>query len=207
MKKTEDQNTFKEEFEITKSELLSIPNILCYIRLLLIPVFVILYIKAEETSEYYFAAFIVLIASFTDFLDGFIARKFDMVTEFGKLLDPIADKLMQFALLFVLLVQYKSMYILVIIFLVKEITMAITGYKFLKKGKKLNGAKWFGKVATAVFYATMFTLILFPTLHEYNENLVYSLMLICAAFLVLSFILYGREYFLMYKELKAEDAS
>src|SRR5690554_5503824 len=126
MKQKEKQNTFKEEFKITKSELLSIPNILCYTRLLLIPVFVILYIRAKTQSEYFLATFVVLVASFTDFLDGFIARKFDMVTEFGKLLDPVVDKLMQFALLFVLLVKTDYVYILVVIFLIKEITMAIT---------------------------------------------------------------------------------
>lgn len=200
MKQKENPNTFKEEFKITKSELLSIPNILCYIRLLLIPVFVILYIKAETQSEYFRAAFIVLIASFTDFLDGFIARKFNMVTEFGKLLDPVADKLMQFALLFVLLVKTNYIYILVIIFLIKEITMAILGYVFLKKGKKLDGAKWFGKVSTAVFYFTMFILIIFPKLYDYNKYIVYTLVLICASFLILSFLLYVREYYLMYKE-------
>lgn len=200
MKQKEDQNTLKEEFKITKSELLSIPNIICYIRLLLIPVFVALYIKAETQSEYFFATFVVLIASLTDFLDGFIARKFDMVTEFGKLLDPVADKLMQFALLFVLLVKTNYVYILVIIFLIKEITMAITGYIFFKKGKKLDGAKWFGKVSTTVFYFTMSILILFPKLYDYNKNIVYTLVIICASFLILSFLLYGREYYTMYKE-------
>lgn len=200
MKHEENKNTFKEEFKITKTELLSIPNILCYIRLLLIPVFVILYIKAQTQSEYFFAAFVVLIASLTDFLDGFIARKFDMVTEFGKLLDPVADKLMQFALLFVLLVKTDYIYILVVIFLIKEITMAIAGYTFFKKGKKLDGAKWFGKVSTAVFYLTMFVLILFPNLYDYNKSIVYTLVIICASFLILSFLLYGREYYTMYKE-------
>ena len=200
MKQKEKQNTFKEEFKITKSELLSIPNILCYTRLLLIPVFVILYIRAKTQSEYFLATFVVLVASFTDFLDGYIARKFDMVTEFGKLLDPVVDKLMQFALLFVLLVKTDYVYILVVIFLIKEITMAITGYVFFKKGKKLDGAKWFGKVSTTVFYLTMSILILFPKLYDYNKNIVYTLVITCASFLVLSFLLYGREYYNMYKE-------
>lgn len=196
------KDKFKREFKITKSDLLAIPNILCYIRLLLIPLFVILYIKAETKNEYYFAGFIVVLASFTDFLDGFIARTFNMVTEFGKVLDPFADKLMQLALLFVLLIEIDYMYILVAIFLVKEVVMAVAAFFFMKKGKKLDGAKWFGKVSTAVFYVVMLILIMFPTL---DNKIQYSLMIICGFFLILSFTLYGREYYYMYKEITTKE--
>lgn len=202
MKQKDNQNTFKEEFNITKTDLLSIPNIICYIRLLLIPVFVVLYIKAETTKEYLIAGSVVLVAGSTDFLDGFIARKYDMVTEFGKLLDPVVDKLMQAALLFVLIIEIDYMYILAAIFFIKEVVMAIAGYIFIKKGKKLDGAKWFGKVSTAVFYASMLILIMFPGLH--NTVISYLLMIICDFFLILSFVLYGREYYYMYKEAKEE---
>ena len=201
--KREDQNTIKETFKITKSELLSIPNILCYIRLLLIPLFVILYIKAETTYEYYTAAFVVLIASFTDFLDGYIARKMQLVTEFGKFLDPFADKLMQAALLFVLILKVKYIYLLITLFIVKEICMAVAGYLMLERGKKLDGAKGFGKISTTVFYIVMRILVAFPRL---NYNISRILMIVCSIFLTLSFILYAREYYFMYKELKAEEA-
>lgn len=201
MKQEDKQYTLKEEFKFTKSELLALPNILCYIRLLLIPVFMVLYIKAETKNEYYFAGFVVLVASITDFLDGFIARTFNMITEFGKLLDPLADKLMQAALLLVLVIEIDYMYILAIIFLIKEMIMALAGYVFIKKGKKLNGAKWFGKISTTVFYTTMLILIVFP---ELEDNISYVLMMVCGGFLILSFILYGREYYIMYKEIKTE---
>lgn len=201
MKQEDKQYTLKEEFKFTKSELLALPNILCYVRLLLIPVFMVLYIKAETKNEYYFAGFVVLVASITDFLDGFIARTFNMITEFGKLLDPLADKLMQAALLLVLVIEIDYMYILAIIFLIKEMIMALAGYVFIKKGKKLNGAKWFGKISTTVFYITMLILIVFP---ELEDNISYVLMMVCGGFLILSFILYGREYYIMYKETKTE---
>lgn len=201
MKLNDTQKSFKEEFKITKSDLLSIPNILCYIRLLLIPLFVILYLRAETKNEYYLAGFVVLVASLTDFLDGFIARKFNMVTEFGKLLDPVVDKLMQASLLFVLLLKIDYMYILVIIFLVKEGVMAVTGFLFLRKGRKFDGSKWFGKVSTTIFYITMLLLIIFPNL---ESRFIYSLMAICGASLIISFLLYGREYYLIYKEMKSK---
>ena len=202
MKARDNQNTLKEEFKISKSELLALPNILCYLRLLLIPLFMILYIKAETKDQYYFAGFVVLLASFTDFLDGFIARKFNMITEFGKLLDPLADKLMQAALILVLILEIDYMYLLALVFIIKELIMTIAAYVFVKKGKKLDGSKWFGKVSTTVFYVTMLILIVLPSL---NKSVTSLLMIICGVFLTLSFVLYGREYYIMYKELKEEN--
>lgn len=196
------QNTLHESLNILKKDLFTVPNLLCYLRLLLIPLFVILYMKAETAKEYLMAAFVVMIASFTDFLDGFIARKYNLVTEFGKFLDPLADKLMQAALLCVLILKIDSMYLLVILFVFKEITMAVIGYHMLKKGKKLDGAKWFGKLSTTVFYVIMLVFVGLPNM---NELVIKTLMIICGAFLTLSFILYLREYYYMHQELKSKE--
>ena len=84
--------------KFTKKEIFSIPNIMGYFRILLIPVFCYLYITAESEREYLYAAFVVLISSLTDLFDGKIARRFNMITELGKALDPIADKLTHGAL-------------------------------------------------------------------------------------------------------------
>lgn len=188
--------------KFTKKDLWSIPNILCYIRLLLIPMFVIQYIKAEQPGEYMRAAAIVLASGLTDFLDGFIARTFDMVTEFGKLIDPMADKLTQAALLFVLVVKIKYMFLLTILFVVMQLFMLVAGLAMLKKGKRLNGSKWFGKVSTTVFYAVMLVLVALPKLRQSTINV---LLLICGSFLALSFALYVREYIRMYREVKQEE--
>ncbi|TAH68163.1 MAG: CDP-alcohol phosphatidyltransferase family protein [Anaerolineaceae bacterium] len=188
--------------KFTKKDLWSIPNILCYIRLLLIPVFVIQYIKAEEPGEYMQAAAIVLASGLTDFLDGFIARTFNMVTEFGKLIDPMADKLTQAALLFVLIVKIKYMFLLLILFVVMQLFMLVAGIAMLKKGRRLDGSKWFGKVSTTVFYAVMLVLVALPKLKQTTINI---LMLICGAFLAMSFALYVREYRSMYREVKQEE--
>jgi len=182
-----------------KKDLWSIPNILCYIRFFLIPVFVFLYIKAEEPREYLQAAAVVFVSGLTDFLDGFIARTFDMVTELGKLIDPMADKLTQVSLIFVLVVKIKWMFLLLILFVMIQLFMLVAGLVMLKKGKRLNGSKWFGKVSTAVFYAVMLLLIAVPTMKTVVSNL---LMFVCGAFLMLSFILYAREYVRMYRDFK-----
>lgn len=123
------------------------------------------YIKAQEPREYMQAAAIVLASGLTDFLDGFIARTFDMVTEFGKLIDPLADKLTQAALIFILVVKIKWMFLLLILFVVMQLFMLIAGLAMLKKGKRLDGSKWFGKVSTTVFYAVMLVLVAIPNLN------------------------------------------
>ncbi|NLK28901.1 MAG: CDP-alcohol phosphatidyltransferase family protein [Clostridiales bacterium] len=188
--------------KFSKKDLWTIPNILCYIRFALIPVFVVMYIKAQEPKQYLQAAAVVLASGLTDFFDGYIARHFNMITDLGKLIDPLADKLTQAALIFVLLLKVRWMFLLLILFVIMQLFMLIAGILMLKKGKKLNGAKWFGKISTTVFYGTMLFLVAIPTLNSTVTNI---LMLICGAFLLLSFILYVREYVIMYREVKVEE--
>ncbi len=186
--------------KFSKKDLWAIPNILCYIRFLLIPVFVLTYIRANEPKQYIQAAAIVFLSGLTDFLDGFIARKFDMITELGKIIDPLADKLTQASLIFILVVEIKGMFLLLIIFVMMQLFLLVAGLVMLKKGTKLNGAKWFGKVSTTVFYATMLALVALPTLKASVTN---ALMTVCGAFLLLSFLMYINEYIMMYRNLKS----
>lgn len=188
--------------KFNKKDLWTIPNILCYVRLALIPVFITMYIRAEEPGEYLQAALIVVASGLTDFLDGFIARNMNMVTELGKLIDPLADKLTQASLIFVLVLKIRWMFLLLILFVVMQLFMLIAGIAMLKKGKKLDGAKWFGKISTTVFYVTMIFLVAMPRLNTRVTNL---LMFICGIFLFLSFVLYVREYVYMYREISDED--
>lgn len=182
--------------KLTAKEIWSIPNILSYIRLLLIPIFVYIYITANSTSDYYVAALIILLSGLTDMLDGLIARKFNQITELGKTIDPIADKLTQAAIVGCLMFRYDYMWILVLLLVVKELFMGINGLILLKKGKKLDGAMWFGKVSTAIFYAAAFILIAFPEISPHYASL---LMLITGVFLALSFILYIPEFLKLYR--------
>jgi cardiolipin synthase len=188
--------------KFSRRDLWRIPNILCYIRFLLIPVFVVLYIKSEYPKEYLRAAAVVMVSGLTDFLDGFIARRFDMVTELGKLIDPLADKLTQASLIFVLVVKIKWMFLLLILFVIMQLFLLIAGLVMLKKNTKLSGAKWFGKVSTTVFYMVMLVLVSYPTLDTDIANL---LMLVCGGFLLLSFLMYIREYVLLYRSIKLTD--
>ncbi|WP_346904632.1 CDP-alcohol phosphatidyltransferase family protein, partial [Faecalicatena contorta] len=97
---------------------------------------------------------------------------------------PIADKLTQGAVVLSLCFRYPYMIVLMVLFVVKEGFMGIMGIIMLRKGKMLDGAKWFGKVCTAVLYVVMFLLILFPQLPESAAN---GMILLCGGFMLYSF--------------------
>lgn len=135
----------------------TIPNWLCFLRIALIPVFATLFIKGS-----YIPAFILMIvAALTDLLDGKIARKFNMVSNLGKILDPIADKLSQIAIVVILIVKYWDGYLKYILFLfiVKELLMVLGGALLMAKGMRPVAAEMWGKVATTVFYVFMIIII------------------------------------------------
>ena len=91
------------EFHFKIKDLVAIPNILCYLRIIMVGVFLYIYNTATSQNDYYIAMLVVMVAGITDFLDGRIARKFNMITDLGKVIDPVADKLMQFAMLITLI--------------------------------------------------------------------------------------------------------
>ena len=180
-------------------EFFSIPNILSYIRLLLIPVFIMTYLHATTAKGYILSAVVILLSGITDFADGFIARKFNMITQWGKLLDPIADKLTQAAIVICLMSKIKGMWILFTIFIVKELCMGLCYLFLMKKGNKLDGAKWFGKLSTFVFYIATFVIIANP---KCTTTVLYTIMIVTAFFLLLSFAMYMRVFYQMRRELK-----
>ena len=183
--------------QFSKKEILSIPNLLSTVRILLLPVFVYLYINAETPGDYYLAAGVILFSALTDFFDGLIARSLNQITELGKALDPVADKLQQAAIVFCLMFKYDKMWLLVVLFVIKELFMGINSLILLQRGRKLDGAEWFGKVSTAVFYASMIILIAFP---DIDEQIAAALMAITFFFLALSFLLYIPVFVRLYRE-------
>lgn len=108
-----------------KREYFSIPNLMGYFRILLIPIYLIVYIRADSVRDYQIAAGIMVLSFLSDFLDGKIARRFNMVTEFGKILDPIADKMTQGTLALSFTFRYPAMGVLLLLFLLKETIMGI----------------------------------------------------------------------------------
>lgn len=124
-----------------------IPNILTIIRFLLIPVLI-----AFALENDYIAVIVVLtISGITDILDGFIARKFNLITNFGKLMDPLADKATQITLLGILTFQKIIPIWIIVIVIIKEFLM-ISGASFLYGKELVVSSKWYGKLATVLFY-------------------------------------------------------
>lgn len=179
-----------------KNEWLSIPNLLSLFRIALIPIFIYAYVTASDQQDYFISSLIVLVSGLTDLLDGLIARRFGQITDIGKLLDPVADKLTQAAMAFSLIVTWEYMWIVAIIFFAKEISLVINDVLLLRKNKKMNGAQWYGKVSTFVFYGCMLLLVAFP---EMNNAVANSLMAITGFFLLLSFVMYTRWFINMHK--------
>lgn len=186
----------------TKKEIFSIPNILTYFRILLIPVFVVLYINSKENLSFHIASIaVVALSGLTDMLDGKIARHCNMITELGKIIDPVADKLTQCAIMVCLAMRYPLMWAFIGALVVKEITMAVLGMVFLKKGRKLKGAHWYGKVSTVVFYLVMITLLVVPP-SKMPFEVSLALILVSGAFMIFSFIMYLTVYFNMARDIK-----
>ena len=180
-----------------KHPALTIPNILGYFRILLIPAFMYIYLTASQPQHYYLAAGLVAVSGITDFFDGFIARKFNQITELGKFIDPLADKLTQLALIICFVIRYPLMWLMVGIYVVKEGFMAVFGLIMLKKkGRKLNGAEWCGKVCTFSLFVIMIVLMMFPAMPQMWVTI---FILVCAGMMIMSFCGYLPVYIRLWK--------
>ena len=190
-----------------KKEIRTIPNLLSLLRLALIPVYMVIYLGATEAHEYFLAGSILAVSCLTDMIDGKIARKFNMITNLGKLLDPIADKLTQFTLIICLSLKYPPLRTVLILFLVKESFQLAAFLTSLKNGKALDGALISGKVSTTVLFVSFILLVLFPLM---PERIVRFIAIIDTLFLLNAFVCYILAYFGKHKRLQnldtAEDA-
>lgn len=180
---------FKENW---KREIFSIPNLLSFFRLALIPVYIITYVNAVDWYDYAMSGGILAVSCLTDMVDGKIARKYNMITTLGKILDPIADKATQFALTVCLSVEYPVLRWVLGLFVVKELFQGIVGLLYLRRGKMLPGAIFAGKICTTVLFFSLILMVLFP-------NLPYTAVVVVAVvdsfFLLISFVSYGFAYF------------
>ncbi len=170
-----------------KHKIITIPNILSLFRLLLIPVIMWLYIVKEDPV---LTTVILALSGITDIVDGIIARKCHMISDFGKAFDPVADKLTQIAMLFCLVTRFKWMLLPLCVMVVKEITAGILGLLVIRKTGNVYGAVWHGKTTTVSLYSMMIIHLIW-----YNIPGVISGILIgaCTALALLSAFMYSRE--------------
>ncbi len=169
-----------------------VPNILTVIRILLIPVIVVFIF----TGNYILAFVFFTISGITDIADGFIARKFNLVSNFGKLMDPLADKLTQIATLASLVFTHIiPIWILLIVFL-KEFIM-ICGASFLYGKDVVVYSRWYGKLATVLFYIAIVISLLLKqfNLNDIWQNFDLGLYTLALVATIFSLIMYVRDLY------------
>lgn len=172
-----------------------IPNILSVFRILLIPFFVWQMLQGNTVN----AAVVLIFSGLTDILDGGLARRFNWISSLGKVLDPVADKATQVAVCLMLARRMPQFWYFFALILLKELVMLLLGGWLLKKGVRLLGARWFGKVVTTFFYIIMVGLLFFPAIPPK------TVILVLGAFTVAAFVagcMYIPQYNVYRKQAK-----
>lgn len=175
----------------SKSKIWTIPNLMSFFRILLVPVFIVAYLKTERDIAVW-PIVILIISGLTDLFDGLIARKFNMVSDLGKMLDPIADKLTQISVIACLAIRFNQLLLLLVVYIVKELAIIVGGLVMLKSKKQVPSARWFGKVSTFEFYLAMALLLVFP-----NMDSVYitALVVLTLGLTLFSLFMYAFQFF------------
>ena len=181
----------------SEDRILTIPNAMSLFRLLLIPLIIWLYLFRQQ---YVYAFIALLLSGLTDLLGGWVARKFHMVSKLGKVLDPIADKLTQAALLICLIPEHTYISILVIIMVIKETVMIISGLRVIRATGEPYSAKWHGKIAT---FLLDFTVVLHVIWQEIPTWLSAVLVAVCSGFVLFSMV----QYYSQNRKLSARDTT
>ena len=167
-------------------QIITIPNILSMGRIVLIPIFVWAYRLQNDTLAFW----LLVISGVTDIADGFIARTFQMTSNLGKIIDPIADKLTQAAVLLCLGSRFPVMFFLAGLLAVKEITTGLMSLSAIHKTKEIKGADWHGKVATCLLYLTMLLHIFWGDIPQIVSI---ASVVLCVLMMVISFTMYFRR--------------
>ncbi len=178
---------FRKIFKKIGDEFFTIPNMLSILRILLIPVIIYFYVVKKDYNS---TTFVVLFSVLTDIVDGFIARRFNMITDFGKFLDPVADKATQLTVLICLITRFKLMIIPFVVLAVKEISSLAIRFVVYKRTETVDGAKWHGKTATGIVIATIILHLLWG---DIPSGVSFGVICFCTAFMVFSFVLYTAD--------------
>jgi len=166
------------------NKIFTIPNLLSLFRLCLIPIIIHQYCITNHFTK---SAALLLLSGITDIADGFIARRFHMISNVGKILDPIADKLTQFAVMICLISRFSFMLFPFFILLAKETLAGIIGFITIRKTNTVPCAKWHGKLSTVSLYAVLFVHII---RHDLPHNISIHLILCSILLMLLSSLLY-----------------
>lgn len=143
----------------------TVPNWLSFARIIMVPVFAYLFLKGQIL----WAVFVLFLSGLSDFFDGKIARRFNQISDLGKVLDPVADKMTEITIAVLLFITFRSSSVelvrtfswIFLIFIIKELIMVVFGGIMLLLGLRPSAAVIYGKVATFVFYGVMILMFAF----------------------------------------------
>ena len=187
----------KDVWSFKTSDLVTIPNIITYVRFVLIIPFVYFFLA----EQYIYAAICIGLSGLSDCFDGMAARKLNQVTPLGKILDPIADKVTLFAVVICMVIYVPMVLQILVTLLVKDLIMLLGGADLIKKRLTPPSANWYGKVGTIIFYFSVCLIVFLKAFFAY-ENMVLDLILlsVTAASMLYALYRYGKIYFAMIKE-------
>lgn len=177
---------------------MNLPNWLTLLRFVIVPFMTVFLLQRNFTV----AILLYVLASVTDILDGYLARKYNQITKLGKILDPMADKLLQFAALVGLWVLNIIPFWITLVFFLKELFMGLGCLKLLHKKDMVMQSKWFGKLSTISLFLAIVSSMMgdyFPVLKSY----IIPLFVLALISLLFSFIMYLINYIKVSK--KAND--
>ena len=165
-------------------KILTLPNLLSLLRLIMIPQLMWLYLGKQDYVQ---TVILLALSGATDVLDGIIARKFDMISDFGKAFDPVADKLTQMAMLYCVGTTFPEIRFLLILLVVKEVLSGIMSLVSIRKTGQVQGAQWHGKVVTVLLYTLIADRIVPGLLSQ-------VLLLVSFGMVILSMALYWKRH-------------
>ena len=187
-----------------KEKLKWIPNLLCIVRIAL--VFVFIYLSLQENDVMLYGALgVFLFAGATDVLDGFLARKYNWISDTGKILDPVADKLMQCTALVILSKRGILPIWFSLVFILKEVVTLAMGFLVIKRRNVVVVSRWYGKAAVCIFYSTVAFSIILRSYLEENIIMHAVLFVPAAGFAVCAFVAYIMHYYVSLKSPKNAD--
>lgn len=166
---------------------MNIPNALTVLRLLLTPCFALLLGQGRRRE----ALAVLVLAALSDALDGYLARRLHQTTELGKILDPVADKLMQLTMMLCALRLAPQVSWLLGLHLLREGCLGVLGLAALRRRCAIPGARWYGKLCTAALDTVLTAALIWPDL---PAALLRSGLLLCCALVLLCLVLYARDF-------------
>ena len=195
-----------ESHKQTLFYIFNVPNTLSFLRILLVPFMAYFLLN----NQIFLAFLMVALSGLSDAFDGYFARKLNQVTELGKMLDPIADKLTQVVATVCIAVKFPQLIGILVVFVIKEVLMSMGAAYLMHKNKKPGSARWYGKAATVLFYFSVAVIVLMDAFFTVEPKVFYVvsgvLLGLTAVMMLYAFVRYGMMFLQLLKSEDPKDA-